>query len=313
MHGVFAGVDLERDSLVRCDARKFRAQFREQGADDEIGRFGVYRTGLELADVEQRVEQLRHRADGLLLLRERFGRTRIGDGATERAVEHREGLQRLAQIVARGRQKAALAGVGALGQLAHRVGGVACDDEFRFDVLAVGDVANRRGDQSPADIFDRAQADLERKFGPVAPLSVQFEPGAHRAESNVVEVVLYVPAVPRAESRRHQHFDALADEFVVGVAEQCGELPIRIPDRAGSVDDDHRVRSRIECAARQFRRSIPHWRTSLLLTHSNRSTPTAAQFVGRESSRDSALRCCESSDRRRRAARIAAPRVITMA
>ena len=78
------------------------------------------------------------------------------------------------------------------------------------------------------------------------------ESRAHGAHAHIADVVLAVSDVPGAKSLGHQHLDALADDFVVLVAKQRGDLPIGKADDAGGIDDDHRVRRGIERAAREI-------------------------------------------------------------
>ena len=60
------------------------------------------------------------------------------------------------------------------------------------------------------------------------------------------------------EALGQQLLDALADDFVVRVAEERGNLPVGKTDDAGRVDDEHRVRSGVEGAARKSRRNLKH-------------------------------------------------------
>ena len=60
----------------------------------------------------------------MLLLREHIRGVRVGHYAPQRTVEQGERLQRLAQIVAGGREEAALGFVGAIGTLTGLVRGV---------------------------------------------------------------------------------------------------------------------------------------------------------------------------------------------
>ena len=197
-----------------------------------------------------------------------------------------EGLQRLTQIVTGGGEKAALALIGPVGEsrapdrraraallsrgligkFPRRLGGLARHDEFRLDPLAIGHIANGGGDESPAHVLDGAQTDLDGKLGTVATPAEQFKPRAHGPHAHVADIVLAMSDVPGAETLRHQHLDALADDFVVLVPEQGGDLPIGKPDDAGGIDDDHRIRGGIERAAGEIRRGCTHYSRPLSLT-----------------------------------------------
>ena len=63
----------------------------------------------------KRVQQARHRVDGLFLLAQYFATFRVVDHAAQRAVQQAERLQRLTQVVAGGGEKAALGERGVFG------------------------------------------------------------------------------------------------------------------------------------------------------------------------------------------------------
>ena len=133
----------------------------------------------------------------------------------------RERLQRLAQVVARGREEAALRLVGAVGRLPRRA-------QLRLDAPAVGDVADRRRDEVAVAVADRAQADLDGELRPVA---------AQRAKSPrplpigracmLAPVAAPVADVPVAEPLRQQILHGPANDLAGLVAEQRGYLAIR--------------------------------------------------------------------------------------
>jgi len=84
------------------------------------------------------------------------GGARIGDETPQRLIELGEGLQRLAQFVARCPQKALASLIRPVGKIAHGVYRIARDDQFPLDPLAVGHVAHGGCDQRPAHVFDGA-------------------------------------------------------------------------------------------------------------------------------------------------------------
>src|ERR1700730_5146319 len=98
-----------------------------------------------------------------------------------------DGLQRFAQIMTGGLQKALPALVSPIGEFSHGFYGIARDDELGLHPLAVGHVANGRRDEGLADILDGAQADLEGKLRAVAPLSVEVYPRSHGTHARVAD------------------------------------------------------------------------------------------------------------------------------
>ncbi len=82
----------------------------------------------QLADVEQRIQQAGHRTDGLLVLLQHFGEGPVFHESARRAVQQRQRLQGLAQVMARGREEAALRLIGAIGFFARLRG---AHSEFR--------------------------------------------------------------------------------------------------------------------------------------------------------------------------------------
>ena len=57
----------------------------------------------------------------------------------------------------------------------------------RLDALALGDVADGRGDEKPASLRDGAQAHLDGELAAVLAAAEELEPGAHRARPGVGE------------------------------------------------------------------------------------------------------------------------------
>ena len=117
------------------------------------------------------------------------------------------------------REEAALGQVGA-------ICGLACCDQLGRDPLVIGDVANRRGDESSATIADRAQADLDREFGAIAPARKQLEAGAHRAYLLVGGEALPMEGVSCPESLWQQQVHIETDDLLRLVAENSTNLLI---------------------------------------------------------------------------------------
>ena len=186
MHADLRRIDREPQSLVRGHAGKIAAQLLEQRRHVEVGELELDGAGFELADVEQRIQQSRHRVDGLFLLAQHLAAFLVADHAPQRAVEQAERLQRLAQIVARRGEKAALGEIGVFGFAARFL-------ERLFGLLALGDVADRRGHHDFAALLDRAQADLDRELGAVLAHAEKLETHAHGPHAHVVRVALRWP------------------------------------------------------------------------------------------------------------------------
>ncbi len=201
----------------------------------------------------------------MLRLRNGFEAASISHPAAQGAIEQLEGLQRLTQIVTRCGEKAALALVGPIRELASlfgqcpgSFGSLTCHDEFRLDVLSIGDIAYGGDDESSRHILDGAQTDFDRELSAVAPPSKKHQARSHGAYPHIIDVVLAMSDVPGVKALRHQHFDALADDIVMLVTEQRRNLPIGKADDAAGVDDDHRVRGSVERAACKIRRDRTH-------------------------------------------------------
>src|SRR5258708_18996766 len=169
-----------------------------------------------------------------------------------------QSLQRLAQIAIRDLQEALPALVSPLGEFPHGLYCIERHDQLGLDSLAFGHIANSGRDQGLADVLDGAEIDLEGKRGAVAPLSIEVEPGPHGAHAHIADDVPSVACELRPKAFGHQHFEVLADDFVVGVPKQGGDLAIREPDGAERVDNDYRIRGGIQDLAGESGRDCDH-------------------------------------------------------
>src|SRR5579885_648824 len=136
-------------------------------------------------------------ADGVFLLGEDFAGMGVLRHALQGPVQQREGLQRLAQVVAGGREKPAFGLVGADGVLA-------CRNDFLLDEFAIGDVADRGGHQRPAAVPDGTQADLNGNFRAVLAQGVEVKADAHGAHLAVLHVALAMRDMQLAKGLRQQ-------------------------------------------------------------------------------------------------------------
>ena len=78
----------------------------KQIVDRETDHFGVDGAGLDLVDVEQRVQHARHGAQRLVEPRDQLLRFLPLDGLRQQPLKQGKRLQRLAEIMARGGEKA---------------------------------------------------------------------------------------------------------------------------------------------------------------------------------------------------------------
>ena len=93
------------------------AQPVEQVVDREAHRLGLDGAGLDLVDVEQRVQHAGHGAERLAEPRDELRRLLALDRSRQQALQQGQRLQRLAQVVAGGGEEARLGDVGQLGLL----------------------------------------------------------------------------------------------------------------------------------------------------------------------------------------------------
>src|SRR6185437_926030 len=169
-----------------------------------------------------------------------------------------ERLQRLTQVVARRREEAALALVGAIRQLARSFGGIACLDELRFDALAIRYVANHRSDERALLVLDRAQADLDSELRAVLASPEEFLARSDRSSPHAVPVAPAIVGMMRSNALPHEEIDGLAHDLIVSISEQPCDLDTGIPDRPRRIDDQHRVRGRIQRVASELGRGEQH-------------------------------------------------------
>src|SRR6185437_3208528 len=135
MRGRRCRLDTQLEAFARRDTRELGPHLLEERRDGEVGRVRANRARFELADIEQRIREVRHGLDRLTLLCNRLDGYRAANRTPERAVQQREHLQRLAKIVARRGEKAALGEIGAVGGLARML-------ELRLNSLALRHIAD---------------------------------------------------------------------------------------------------------------------------------------------------------------------------
>ena len=142
VHGEAARDDAPAEALRFRVIDELGPQPLEQIVDREADRLGADDAGLELVDVEERVQHARHGAQRLVEPGHQLQGALILDLARQQPLQQADGLQRLTQIVARGGEEARLADIGLLGLALGRF------DRFRRAV-ALGDIVDRQQDLRP--------------------------------------------------------------------------------------------------------------------------------------------------------------------
>lgn len=114
-HAALRSVDHQAQPLGGGEIAEIATQFFEQGCQREFREFELDGAGFQFADVEQRVDEPRHRIDGGLLLPQYILAVGIVDHPSQGATQQAERLQRLPQVVAGRGQKPALGKIGVVG------------------------------------------------------------------------------------------------------------------------------------------------------------------------------------------------------
>ncbi len=161
------------------------------------------------------------------------------DRTAQRTVEQAERLYRLAQVVTRRGEE------GVIGLLCP-LRGLACGNDLLLHAAALGYVPDDAGDEHTARRLDRAEADFHGEFAAIlaAPQKVQARP--HRPQLRLFAVTAAMALVMLTDSFGQKHLDFVTQQFGTAVAEHVLRLPIDDGYAATLVDDDHRVRGRLE-------------------------------------------------------------------
>ena len=188
---------------------------------------------LDLRQVEQVVDQRQQvlaaglNQPELLLL---VGGERAGQLHQHQAGKADDGVQRRAQLVAHGGEKAVLGAAGAFELfvlLAQR----------EFEAFALADVADRAHHQAAGLGVDRAQADLDRELLAAGAHAVQLAALAHRPHARRTEEAEPMAQVHMLQPLRQQQLDGCADHRRRLVAEQAARLRVEQHDATGAIDD----------------------------------------------------------------------------
>ena len=130
--------------------------------------FRANHAGLDLVDVEQRVEHAGHRAQRLADPRDHLALPLAFDRARQQPLKQRQRLQRLAQVVAGGGEKARL---GRVGRFRLPPGGL----ERVVDALALGDVGEGDDHAFDAAVLRAVRQDPAQAPGAAARLDLALD------------------------------------------------------------------------------------------------------------------------------------------
>ncbi len=154
----------------------------------------------------------------------------------QRRIEQANGLQGLAQVMARRGEEPGLRHIGAVRFLARSHQGI-------VDGAPLRHIANRRGDKGLLSVMNGSQADAGGKFAAIrAPRKQIDDACAHFPRRGIAKITSQVSAVAQSKAVRHEHFDGLPDELLSGVAEQAARGGIGEENDPVGVYHDERIR-----------------------------------------------------------------------
>src|SRR5262249_52053762 len=116
-------------------------------------------------------------------------------------------------------------------------------------VLALGDIADRAGNQRALLGLQWTEADLHRKLGSVFPPAVELQALTHRPHPGLSEELRAVFRVPGTKSFRDQNLNLPPKELLPLVAKQLLHLGIDQHDLSLPVHHDHGIGSRFQKTA----------------------------------------------------------------
>ena len=125
------------EAMRRCVKAELRPQLLEHCIDRKIDQLSTDRPGLELVDVEERVQHARHGAHGLVESAYQPQSGFVLDLLRQYSLQQGDRLQRLAQIMAGGSKEPRFAEIGVLGLPPGSL-------QRLRRMLAVGDVFDRQ-------------------------------------------------------------------------------------------------------------------------------------------------------------------------
>ncbi len=229
-------------------------EFRRQPIDDPLHRefldFRRHGAGVEPADIQERIQQVGHRGQRVLLAVDHLPGALVLDGAAQRPVQQAQRLHGLSQVVTRGGKKRRVGFLRPLRRLARR-------NDLLLHAPPLGHVPDHAGNEHAARRLDRAEADLHGKFAAVLAATQQVEPRPHRPQLGIRSVTVAMLQMLFPDALRQQHFDLVAQQLGAGVAEHVFGLAIDDGYAAALVDDDHGVGRGLEHRAEVGFRFIP--------------------------------------------------------
>src|SRR6516225_5618864 len=121
--------------------------------------------------------------------------------------------------------------------------------DMLVSVLALGDIADRAGNQRALLGLQWTEADLHRKLGSVFPPAVQLQARTHRPHPRLSKELRAVLRVPGTKSFRDQNLNLPPKELRPLVAKELLHLSIDQHDLSLPVHHDHGIRSRFQQAS----------------------------------------------------------------
>ena len=112
--------------------------------------------------------------------------------------------------------------------------------------FTVTDVTDGGGHKQAVGGLQRTETDFDRELSTVLAQPVQFQPRTHRPHLTIVGIAVPMLGMMRTETTRDQQLDRLTQQFLTLITEQSLGLRIDQLDDARVVNDDHRVRRRLQ-------------------------------------------------------------------
>ena len=124
--------------------------------------------------------------------------------------------------------------------------------ELLLSLVALGHVADRSDHQGARFRLHRAEADVDGKLGPVLAPAVELEVRTHRPGQGLRQVADAMADVCGSKAFGQEKVDRLVAKLGARVPEEPLRLGVDDLDDAAGIDDDHRVRRRVEQASEEL-------------------------------------------------------------
>ena len=167
-----AWLRIKPEPLVAGLASEFRRQAIDQPLHRKILDFRRHGARVQATDIEERIQQIGHCRQRVLLAFDHFQRTLVLHRTAQRAVQEAKRLHGLAQVVAGGSEECV---VGLLSTLC----GLPGSNNLLFHALAPRHVTNHARDKRAARGDDGTEADFHREFTAILAPPDEIEPGPH--------------------------------------------------------------------------------------------------------------------------------------